>query len=121
MAICVKLPGSQAKKSGLRTGKYSSRALSVEWAEEYCTGKAIRISYELTSESGAKHDFSEVFYNDPRNERTSEFFDYLEENGVSLDAIDEFVGCKEELVLKRSTKGRFLTIDQRTFIGGPDE
>ena len=121
MSICVTLPGSPAKKSTLRVGTYKAQVTTVEWADDYGTGKAFRVKYSLLSENGEKHDYSELFYNDPRNKRSAAFFDYLEANGIPLDAIDEFVGCREEIVLKKSTRGRFLTIDERTFLGGPNE
>ena len=107
---------SGPKAPRLRPGTYRSTVTAVEYAEEYCEGKAIKISYALTDKNSKNFSFSEIFYIGTRYERTRAFCEYLEENGIPADNPDEFVGCTEELVLKRSTRGKFLTIESRRFL-----
>ena len=107
---------SGPKAPRLRPGTYRSTVTAVEPAEEYCEGKAIKIAYQLTDKSGNTHAYSEVFFVGNRYERTRLFCEYLHDNGIPVDNLDEFVGCTEELVLKKSTRGKFLTIESRQFM-----
>ena len=105
------------KKNLLPIGVYDSIVTDVCWAEEYRKHSTIRISYELTDKTGKQFPHSELFRISHPTDRTKEFSDYLEENGI-IDWTD-FVGCHEKLSIKRDVKGSFRTIDEREFISGP--
>ena len=114
---------SKPKKASVPPGVYESIVTSVAYADEYVDGEAIDVRYLLTAADGSEFEHKEIFYNTLKNRRTREFFEYLEEIGIPDDALEEFVGTKEKLVLKRSTQGRYLTIESREFIasGGDAE
>ena len=108
------------KKKQLAPGIYESVVISVAYAADYVEGKAIEIHYELTAANGSVHQYKEIFYNDFMNPRSTKFFNYLEKIGVPLDALEAFVGTREKLVIKKSTRGPFMTIEHREFISDSD-
>ena len=114
VSFAAAMGGSTAPR--LRPGTYKSIVTAVEPAEEYCEGKAVKISYTLSDKSGKTFGYSEVFFVGAHYERTRAFCEYLQDNDVPVDNLDAFIGCTEELVLKRSTRGKFLTIESRRFV-----
>lgn len=102
---------SRGKK--LRPGTYKSEVVSLGFSEEHVKESTYEIHYKVVTDSGEEHDFREFIYNDPYNKRTKKFFKYLEKIGVPLDDLEKFIGTKEILVLKKSTRGPFLTIESR--------
>lgn len=106
------------KKSAtnIPVGTYSSVVTSVAYAADYVKGKAIEVQYSLTAADGSVFKYKEIFHNNRKNPRTDEFFRYLESLGISLDQLEDFVGTTEELVLKKSGKGKLLTIESRRAI-----
>ena len=107
---------SAAKKTRLCPGVYDSVVISVDYAADYVSEQAIEIHYELTAPDGSVYPFAELFYNDNRIPRTEKFFHHLEENGFSLASLEAFVGTKEKLILKKSIRGPFLTIEHREVV-----
>lgn len=108
------------KKKQLAPGIYESVVTSVAYAAAYVEGKAIEIHYELTAADGSVHPYKEVFFNDFMNPRSAEFFGYLKGIGIPLDELEVFVGTQEKLVIKKSTKGPFMTIESREPISDSD-
>lgn len=117
VSISMALGSPKPKGQALRAGVYHSLVTLVSYDEDYVNGSAIRIRYRLTSSSGVDSEYTELFHNTLRNPRTKAFFDYLNENGISLDALEMFEGCKEELILKRQVGSKYLTIESRRFLG----
>ena len=99
---------SQVKKSNkkqmVEAGTYTGKVLSVKEPEAYVPGDRIVIKYALTDKMGNVFQYEETFLLRRINERTVEFDEYLEQNGVKF--IDDFVGCEEELVIKLETTSR---------------
>ena len=111
---------SKARKNYLRPGTYHSEVLYADWSDAYVAKAAFEIKYRLTDAAGAEFTYGEVFFAKGNN-RTDEFLDYLLANG--LEEISEFVGCTEELVLKkdvRDNKAR-LRITERKLLGYPTD
>ena len=108
------------KKKLLAPGTYESVVTSVAYAAAYVEGKAIELHYELTAADGSVHPYSEVFFNELTNHRSAKFFEYLRSLGIPLDELEAFVGTKEKLVIKKSTSGRFMTIESREPISDSD-
>lgn len=110
---------NKKKKNQVHPGTYVSMVVSVEDAPGYVAGEAIKISYELTSQTGKINKFSEVFWT-ANVTRSDEFFDYLADNGI--ETLDDFVGCVEEVeILRRVTNNGFAapSIVKRTFVSRP--
>lgn len=103
------------KKLKLVPGDYTSTVKSVDWADGYVKGKAIKISYHLTSKSGSEFEFSEIFWVHGGN-RSRDFDKYLNDNRI--DNIADFVGCKEKLTLMNDVRNGkvYLNIVDREFI-----
>ena len=93
----------KSRKSRIPVGQYSSVVTAISYAEEYADEEAIRVYYKLTSDEGECYEYSEVFHNDAANERTAQFFDYLEAAGIQEgeDGLPDLVGFSEDLTLKR--------------------
>ena len=102
-----------AKSARLAPGTYRSTVTHIGYADDYVAGTAIEIQYELTAADGSTFPYREIFYNTSGNPRTRDFFKYLDANGIPLDALEEFVGFHETLVIKKSTRGGLLTIERR--------
>ena len=103
------------KKLKLVPGDYTSTVKSVDWADGYIKGKAIKISYHLTSKSGSEFEFSEVFWV-RGSSRSVDFNEYLKSNGIFN--VDDFVGCEEKLTLMNDVRNgkTYLNIVDREFI-----
>lgn len=103
------------RKAKLSPGDYTSIVKSVDWAEGYVKGKAIKVTYILTSESGSEFEFSEIFWVHGGN-RSRDFDKYLNDNRI--DNIADFVGCKEKLTLMNDVRNGkvYLNIVDREFI-----
>ena len=71
VSFAAAMGGSKAPR--LRPGTYKSIVTAVEPAEEYCEGKAVKISYALSDKSGKTFGYSEVFFVGARYERTRAF------------------------------------------------
>lgn len=104
------------KKAQLTPGIYDSVVTSVAYASAYVEGQAIEIEYKLTASDGKHHTYKEIFFNDFSNPRSAYFFEHLKKIGIPLDALETFVGTREKLVIKKSTRGRFMTIESREFV-----
>ena len=103
------------KVNHLVPGPYSSTVISVEQAPGYAKGHAKRVTYELTDSSGNHYPYHETFRTvEPVGQRSENFFDYLENNGIT--DWEDFVGCQEELALQHEFVGgrKYLNIDQDT-------
>ena len=103
------------RKAKLSPSDYTSIVKSVDWAEGYVKGKAIKVTYILTSESGSAFEHSEVFWV-RGSSRSVDFDKYLNDNGI--DNIADFVGCKEKLTLMNDVRNGkvYLNIVDREFI-----
>ena len=103
------------RKAKLIPGDYTSIVESVDWAEGYVKGKAIKISYHLTSKSGSEFEFSEIFWVHGSS-RSNDFDKYLKKNGI--EDIADFVGCEENLTLMNDIRNgkTYLNIVDRKFI-----
>ena len=107
-----------ARGKTVPVGTYSSEVLAIGFHPDYANDSAILVKYKLTDTSGKDYPYGEIFYNDIYNDRSRSFFDYLSKNGISMDAIETFVGCKEKVTIKKDAK-RFvthMTIVDREFI-----
>ena len=109
---------SRNSVSTIPTGDFVSRFTKVEYHPDYAYEEAIRIEYELVGEDGEKYAFSEVFYNTTKNKRTDQFFDYIEEAGVTFleDGLPDLVGRRENVVLKKRANYHKPVIVERDFI-----
>lgn len=112
-----------SRKKTLKPGIYTSKVVSIGYDEEYDGEDAIRVKYELTDEKGSTHTFTEIFWNTGRNERTSEFFDYLEQLGISEDNLQEFKDCRERVTIKKKVSCNVarLSIVEREFLDAGDD
>lgn len=100
-------------------GSYVSQFVDVRYAEDYVSEEAIRIEYQLKDEHGNAYRFSEVFHNTTRNARTVQFFEYLEEHGITYDektGLPNLVGLKEAVELRKKVGYKWPVIVQREFI-----
>ena len=109
-------------KRKLTAGIYESLVVSTDFHPDYVNESALLVTYSLTDKLGREFSYKETFINDRRNDRTRDFFKYLEENGIPIDALENFCGCKEKITLKKNPRGNrvYLTIAHREFISGAD-
>ena len=78
-------------KSNLTAGKYFAKVTDFAYDEDFVDHGAFIIAYELCKElDGVKKTFSEKFFNDLNNPRTSDLAKLLEKLG--LEYIEELVG-----------------------------
>ena len=105
-------------KSGLKVGSYEATVISIGYHPDYADEGALQVTYELVNGSGERFTYKETFINNYRNARTKAFFEYLESNGIPVDSLENFCGCKENIVLKKNAtnRGTFLNIDEREFV-----
>ena len=101
-----------------KSGIYNAECVSIGMHPDYADESAILVKYVLTDENGKIFDFSEVFYNNSFNKRSCEFFDYLEENDIPLDNVDNFIGCTERVTMKKLVRSNksMLSIVAREFV-----
>lgn len=106
------------RKLRLQAGVFESVVTDICFHPEYISETAILVRYLLTDAKGNDFNFSEVFHNNERNQRSQKFFDYLVENGIALESFTDFKGCCEKLTLKKnpSKNGVLLSIAEREFI-----
>ena len=106
------------KKPKVSPGTYSSIVTNAEWDQEYVEGTAFRVEYSLTDSVGNTYEYSEIFFNTERNQRTANFLAYLCDHGISTEDISGLVGVKEELDIRKAPRqGRsLLTIVEREFV-----
>ena len=111
------------RKTKLPTGVYTSTVMEIDFDPEYLNDEAFFIRYRLVDENGVEYQHREVFFNTEDNDRTAELFEYLERNGISLEAIKKFEGCREKLTFKKTVKNNRsqLVIACREFLGHPEE
>jgi len=80
-------------------GTYNSIVTTVELADGNAT--AFYVKYELVNKkTSAKYRFREKFMNDPGNDRTRRFFEYLDSNGVKFEMSGDLIGICEEVVIE---------------------
>ena len=119
ISLSAALGSTKIKAVKLKPGVYDSVVVSADFAPEYESGKAVMIVYELTSEDGSEYSYKEIFFVN-NNDRTMRFEKYLCQNGIDPADIEQFVGCREKLDIRKSTKGRnLMTIDNREFVSKP--
>ena len=89
--------------NGPNVGTHTSIAVKAEFDDNYADGEAFRIHYQLTDKNGQKYPFIETFYNTLKNERTAQFFEYLDGLGIECDddGLPNVVGLRETVVLKK--------------------
>ena len=106
------------KKSSLRPGTYRSEVKSVSYDEAYANETMLKFTYCLQDKQGNTYSFLERFENRRENPRSADFFDYLDRNGISLDELEQFEGCRESLTLRWNLRHgkKFLTITNREFL-----
>ena len=99
-------------------GKYTSVVKSIQYDESYANEEAVRIRYTLTDENGAQYEYSELFHNLDTNDRTVQFFDYLDSAGIANreDGLPDLVGFRETLVIKRRAGYSIPVIVERDVI-----
>ena len=106
----------QATKK-LPEGAYDSVVVDVHWSDDHEPEKAFEVVYQITDENGSAYQHSEIFFNDERNKRTTDFEDYLVKHGI-YDLVD-FVGKRERLSMGyvKSLNGReYFNIKAREFV-----
>lgn len=86
-------------KSNLAAGKYFAKVVSFAYDEDFIDHGAFIIAYELSKEpNGVKQTFSEKFFNDLNNPRTSELVKFIEKLG--LEYLEDLVGQSLEVEIK---------------------
>lgn len=108
--------------STIPVGEYRSVCTKIDFHPDYADEEAIKVEYEITSESGQKFAYSEVFYNTTANDRTVQFFDYVDEAGIpdAENGLPDLVGRRENIVLKKRANYRNPVIIERNFIVDED-
>ena len=111
------------RKTKLPTGVYTSTVMEIDFDPEYLNDEAFFIRYRLVDENGVEYEHRELFFNTEDNERTAELFEYLESNGIPLDEIKHFEGCREKLTFKKTVKNNRsqMVIACREFLGHFEE
>ena len=112
------IKNTRKAKPYLKPGIYDAECISIGMHPDYADDAAILVEYALTDETGRLFDFREVFYNNSYNERSGDFFDYLEKNKISLDNVEKFIGCTERVTLKKLVRSNrsMLSIVAREFV-----
>lgn len=85
-------------------------------------GKALDFYYELIFANGKKYELRERYYTGTAiNDRTREFFAYLEKNGIKK--IEDFIGVVENVLVGYDISGgrKFKSIIEREFAGETTE
>lgn len=115
-----KVKKNQTKKTSIPTGQVDSKVIKVANGKNYKEGEAILLTYEL-SRNGKTYEKTETFLNTDANARSKKFFDYLRENGVSIDTYEDFLGICEKLTLEKEVVNGYTYIninpDKREFVG----
>lgn len=113
----VRTPSHKTRKKTVKPGKYTSVVKDVFADDSYAGEGAFKIIYEFTDATGNKYPFSEIYY-DNENDRRNDLLEYLEEQGISYDDLSAFIGCKEEVVIKKVVRGdsAYNNIVERNFV-----
>lgn len=112
-------PASQKRtRDRVKAGSYVSTVDRISYDEDYVDKQAFRIEYTLVNQDGDSISYSEIFHYNDRNERTAQFFDYLEENGIDFneDDLPDLVGLREHVTLKKSANFSRPIIVERNVI-----
>ena len=72
----------------------------------------------MTTKDGKTLEFTETFWLNDNNERSNELLDYLAENEIYEDHLEEFTGCREQVTIKKNISHghAFPSIVAREFI-----
>ena len=118
----VRTTSKKKTRKSVKAGTYTALVKDVYFDEEYVGDGAFKIVYELIDAEGNKQKFDELFY-DNENPRRNDLLDYLEENKIRHDNLSDFIGCTEEVVIKKLVRDNtaFPSIVERNFISHPDE
>lgn len=92
----------EAKKPRLRNGEYLATVTFCDFSDKYLNNSGIEVRYTLEDKAGNSFDFKEFFKTSLKAPRTYSFFCHLEELGIDLDNLTEFVGVREYVTLKRN-------------------
>lgn len=106
----------------IKPGIYEATVTACGYDDSYAGDGAIRVAYELIGSNGKTFNHSEVFFDNDYNDRTWEFKEHLYDIGITEDNLEDFVGCKERIVVKKIVRNnRALPgIVEREFISFPD-
>ena len=115
------------KKSGtshttVPVGAYVGTFTGIRCPDEYIDNDVIEVTYLLEGDNGCTYEFKELFHNRSSNDRTRQFFEYLNENSIPFDpetGLPDLVGRKEKIVIKLRVSNRgqtWPTIAERDFI-----
>lgn len=86
-------------KFNLAAGKYFAKVTDFAYDEDFVDKGAFIITYELSKElDGVKKPFSEKFFNDLNNSRTSDLAKFIDNLG--LEYIEDLVGQSFEVEIK---------------------
>lgn len=110
-------PSSQRPQQKAGPGIHDSVAVSITEPKGYDPGTAIVIKYRLTDSAGRVSFHHETFIIGGKRipDRTYDFGDYLDANGI--EHYSDFVGCTERLTLVKN--GLYLNIANREFVSKP--
>lgn len=115
-----KVRKKQKKKSSIPTGQFDSKIIKVANGKNYKEGEAILLTYEL-SRNGKTYEKTETFVNTDANPISKQFFDYLRDNGVTIDTYEDFLGICEKLTLEKEVINGYtytnINPDKREFMG----
>lgn len=115
----------RATKPRMPLGEFESTVEDIRYDEDYVCGTTVRITYALRKEGQkTEESFSERFFWDENNERTAQFLNYLDEQGVAYtdEGLPAIIGMREHLVIKKrpTSRGSALpSIESRSFISLP--
>ena len=101
-------------------GIYDSVVISVDQAKDYEPGTAIEVTRRLTNAVGKAVTHKETFIiGGYIPERTNDFEDYLDVNGIV--EYSDYVGCEERVTLRKQStpRGVFTNIVAREFVSKP--
>lgn len=117
-------PASQKHtRSKIKVGKYVSTVTCIAFDDDYVDNEAFRVEYTLMNQEGTTIAYSELFHFNDRNERTTQFFRYLEDNDITFrdDGLPNFEGVREQITLKKSANFSIPIIVERSIIVADQE
>lgn len=90
-----------------KCGDFESTVVSVATPPDFVEGEAFDITYDLIDENGTHYPYKERFFADTTYERSAKFSDYLDRIGVGRKTVENFVGVKEKIsIRKKVTNGK---------------
>jgi len=113
-----------SRKPKVILGTHDSVVTDICYDSDYADNDAFRVNYHITTDDGETFDYSEIFYNNEQNERTKAFWDYLEANGINVDNMEAFNGCRERVTIKKRIDRYNVarpSIVYREFVAHPEE